>query len=63
MCDFYLSLVRIYFILFWFSLGGGMRGAVSAGMAAAIAGLGLTDAFDVIYGSSAGSVIGAYMVR
>jgi hypothetical protein len=32
-------------------------------MAAAIAGLGLTDAFDVIYGSSAGSVIGAYMVR
>jgi predicted patatin/cPLA2 family phospholipase len=42
--------------------GGGMRGAVSAGMAAAIASLGLCDAFDVIYGSSAGSVIGAYMV-
>lgn len=42
--------------------GGGMRGAVSAGMAAAIASLGLVDAFDVIYGSSAGSVIGAYMV-
>jgi len=42
--------------------GGGMRGAVSAGMAAAIASLGLTDAFDSIYGSSAGSVVGAYMV-
>jgi len=43
--------------------GGGMRGAVSAGMAAAIASLGLTDAFDKVYGSSAGSVIGAYMIR
>lgn len=43
--------------------GGGMRGAVSAGMAAAIASLGLTNCFDSIYGSSAGSVIGAYMVR
>ena len=43
--------------------GGGMRGAVSAGMAAAIASLGLTDCFDKVYGSSAGSVIGAYMVR
>ncbi|GKY96454.1 hypothetical protein MPSEU_000604900 [Mayamaea pseudoterrestris] len=42
--------------------GGGMRGAVSAGMASAIACLGLIDSFDVIYGSSAGSVIGAYMV-
>jgi len=42
--------------------GGGMRGAVSAGMAAAIASLGLCDTFDTIYGSSAGSVIGAYMV-
>ena len=42
--------------------GGGMRGAVSAGMAAAIASLGLCDAFDSIYGSSAGSVVGAYMV-
>ena len=43
--------------------GGGMRGAVSAGMAAAIASLGLTNCFDSVYGSSAGSVIGAYMVR
>jgi hypothetical protein len=42
--------------------GGGMRGAVSAGMASAIACLGLCDAFDQIYGSSAGSIIGAYMV-
>jgi len=42
--------------------GGGMRGAVSAGMAAAIASLGLTDAFDSVYGSSAGCIVGAYMV-
>mmetsp|Transcript_12235 Transcript_12235/g.22940 ORF Transcript_12235/g.22940 Transcript_12235/m.22940 type:complete len:507 (+) Transcript_12235:1-1521(+) len=39
-----------------------MRGAVSAGMASAIAVLGLSDVFDCIYGSSAGSVVGAYMV-
>jgi len=31
-------------------------------MAAAIATLGLADVFDVIYGSSAGSIVGAYMV-
>jgi hypothetical protein len=43
--------------------GGGVRGAVCSGMAAAIATLGLTDSFDTIVGSSAGSVIGAYMVR
>lgn len=43
--------------------GGGVRGAVCSGMAAAIATLGLTDSFDSIVGSSAGSVIGAYMVR
>jgi hypothetical protein len=42
--------------------GGGMRGCVSAGMAAAIACLGLCDTFDTIYGSSAGSVTGAYIV-
>ena len=42
--------------------GGGMRGAVSAGMAAAIASLGLTDAFDSVYGSSAGSIVGSYMI-
>jgi predicted acylesterase/phospholipase RssA len=39
-----------------------MRGCVSAGMAAAIASLGLCDTFDAVYGSSAGSVIGSYMV-
>ena len=42
--------------------GGGMRGSVSAGMAAAIATLGLTDAFDSVYGSSAGSIVGSYMI-
>ena len=42
--------------------GGGMRGAVSAGMAAAIASLGLSDVFDSIYGSSAGCIVGAYMI-
>jgi hypothetical protein len=42
--------------------GGGMRGAVSAGMAAALCMLGLTDTIDSVYGSSAGSVVGAYMV-
>ncbi|CAB9496200.1 Patatin-like phospholipase [Seminavis robusta] len=42
--------------------GGGMRGAVSAGMASAIACLGLHDTFDAIYGSSAGSVVGSYMI-
>ena len=42
--------------------GGGMRGAVSAGMAAAIGCLGLCDTFDTVYGSSAGSVVGAYMI-
>ncbi len=42
--------------------GGGMRGAVSGGMAAAISCLGLSDAFDRVYGSSAGSIIGSYFV-
>ena len=42
--------------------GGGMRGCVSAGMAAAIASLGLTDTIDRVYGSSAGSVVGSYMI-
>mmetsp|Transcript_25914 Transcript_25914/g.39719 ORF Transcript_25914/g.39719 Transcript_25914/m.39719 type:complete len:551 (+) Transcript_25914:220-1872(+) len=40
--------------------GGGMRGCVTAGMVGAIYYLGLEDTFDVIYGSSAGTVIGAY---
>jgi predicted patatin/cPLA2 family phospholipase len=42
--------------------GGGMRGCVSAGMVAAIAALGLSDTIDKVYGSSAGSVVGAYFV-
>lgn len=42
--------------------GGGMRGCVSAGMVAALTALGLSDTVDKIYGSSAGSVVGAYMV-
>lgn len=40
--------------------GGGMRGCVTAGMVTAIYYLGLENTFDVIYGSSAGTVIGAY---
>jgi predicted patatin/cPLA2 family phospholipase len=42
--------------------GGGMRGCVAAGMVAAINYLGLNDAVDVVYGSSAGAMIGAYFV-
>ena len=42
--------------------GGGMRGCVAAGSAAAINFLGLNDAIDVVYGSSVGSMIGCYFV-
>ena len=42
--------------------GGGLRGSVTAGMASAIMHLGLADAFDMVLGSSAGSIIGAYLV-
>jgi hypothetical protein len=35
---------------------------VSAGMASAIACLGLCDTFDAVYGSSAGSVVGSYII-
>lgn len=42
--------------------GGGMRGCVSAGMVAAIYYLGLQDTIDVVYGSSAGTVIGSYFI-
>ena len=35
--------------------GGGMRGCVAAGMAAAISELGLLESFDAVYGASAGS--------
>ncbi len=42
--------------------GGGMRGVVSAGMAAALESLDALPYFDVIYGSSAGGMNGAYFV-
>jgi predicted acylesterase/phospholipase RssA len=42
--------------------GGGMRGCISAGMVAAIGYLNLTDGFDIVYGSSAGTVIGSYLI-
>jgi len=42
--------------------GGGMRGCVTGGMVCAIDYLGLRDCVDVVYGSSAGSIIGAYFV-
>lgn len=42
--------------------GGGMRGVVSAGMAAALEGLGLTRCFDLVVGSSAGAINGAALL-
>ncbi len=42
--------------------GGGMRGVVSAGMAAAIERRGLTRCFDLIVGTSAGALNGAAML-
>ena len=42
--------------------GGGMRGVVSAGMAAALERLGLTRAFDLVVGSSAGALNGAALL-
>jgi predicted patatin/cPLA2 family phospholipase len=42
--------------------GGGMRGVVSAGMAAAIEQLGLTEAFDEVHGASAGAFNGAFLL-
>ena len=42
--------------------GGGMRGCVSAGATAALNVLGINDAIDTVYGSSAGAMVGAYFV-
>jgi predicted patatin/cPLA2 family phospholipase len=42
--------------------GGGMRGAVSGGMALALHELGLADAFDAAYGSSAGTLNAMWLV-
>lgn len=42
--------------------GGAMRGVVSAGMVTALEALGLTRAFDVVYGASAGAINAAYFL-
>jgi predicted patatin/cPLA2 family phospholipase len=42
--------------------GGGMRGVVSAGMAAALERLRLTPCFDIVVGSSAGAINGAALL-
>ena len=42
--------------------GGGMRGCVASGMVTALWHLGLQDSIDVVYGSSAGSLVGAYFI-
>ena len=42
--------------------GGGMRGCVSAGCTAALNFLGINDAVDVVYGSSAGAMIASYFI-
>jgi predicted patatin/cPLA2 family phospholipase len=42
--------------------GGGMRGVVSAGMAAALERLGLTKCFDLVVGASAGAINGGALV-
>jgi predicted patatin/cPLA2 family phospholipase len=42
--------------------GGAVRGVVSGGMLVALEELGLRDAFDVVYGSSAGSFNAAYFL-
>lgn len=42
--------------------GGAMRGCVSAGMAVALHHMGFADVFDAVFGSSAGSLIGAYFI-
>ena len=42
--------------------GGGMRGCITGGMVCAIHHLNLTNCFDVVYGSSAGTVVGSYLI-
>lgn len=42
--------------------GGGMRAVVSCGMAAEVARLAGYDAFDAVYGTSGGALIGSYFV-
>ena len=42
--------------------GGGMRGCVSAGMICAVHYLNLTASLDAVYGASAGTVVGSYLI-
>lgn len=42
--------------------GGAMRGVVSGGMVTGLEALGLREAFDVVYGASAGACAGAYFL-
>ncbi|WP_312860266.1 patatin-like phospholipase family protein, partial [Pseudonocardia bannensis] len=42
--------------------GGGMRGAYAGGMVRALEEAGLSDTFDVVYGSSAGAFVGTALV-
>lgn len=42
--------------------GGGMRGCVSAGALMALCDLGMRDAFDAVYGSSAGAINATYFL-
>jgi len=42
--------------------GGAMRGVISAGMVSGLEELGLTDAFDAVYGSSGGAINAAYFL-
>jgi len=42
--------------------GGGMRGTVSAGMALALHELGTVNAFDAVYGASAGAITAAWLL-
>ncbi|MEO7190876.1 MAG: patatin-like phospholipase family protein [Vicinamibacterales bacterium] len=42
--------------------GGAMRGVISAGMISALEELGYIDAFDAVYGSSAGAINAAYFL-
>ncbi len=42
--------------------GGAMRGVVSGGMLKALEHLGMLDTFDIVYGSSAGAINGAFFL-
>jgi len=42
--------------------GGGMRGVFSSGVARGLNELGLSDCFDIVYGSSSGSCAAAYLL-